>query len=162
MLPAGRSGHAVTAAGVVGPDSLWSGLRPPRDYVDPKAWSRPDMRQALARRDIAAAYRLLQRYGISQRTIAAKTGQSQSEVSEIIAGRRQVVSYDLLLRIADGLRVPRGWLGLAYDADTEQLVCGFATAPAQPPGSLSGARPAGAPTQPVPPGALASLGESTH
>jgi len=105
----------VTAAGVVGPDSLWSGLRPPRDYVDPKAWSRPDMRQALARRDIAAAYRLLQRYGVSQRRIAALTEQTQGGVSEIIAGRRLVVSYDLLIRIADGLGIPRGWLGLAHD-----------------------------------------------
>jgi transcriptional regulator with XRE-family HTH domain len=50
---------------------------------------------------------------MSQRRIAAMTGQSQSEISEILSGRR-VVSYDVLLRIADGLGVPRGLMGLAH------------------------------------------------
>jgi transcriptional regulator with XRE-family HTH domain len=44
---------------------------------------------------------------VAQRRIAAITDQSQSEVSEIIAGRRVVVSYDVLVRISDGLGVPR-------------------------------------------------------
>lgn len=49
-----------------------------------------------------------------QREIGELTGQSQSEVSEILSGERVVQSYDLLIKIADGLRVPRGWMGLAY------------------------------------------------
>jgi transcriptional regulator with XRE-family HTH domain len=76
------------------------------------------MRRRLCERDIAGVYRLLQAHGVSQRAIAARTGQSQSEVSEIVAGRRQVVAYDVLVRIADGLVVPRGWMGLAYDETT--------------------------------------------
>jgi transcriptional regulator with XRE-family HTH domain len=84
-------------------------------------WRRPDMRSALAARDIATVFRLLQRVGVSQRRIAALTGQSQSEISEILSGR-QVVSYDVLARIADGLEVPRGHLGLAYDDSTAQLL----------------------------------------
>lgn len=79
------------------------------------------MRAALAARDIAAVFRLLQRVGVSQRRIAALTGQSQSEISEILSGRN-VVSYDVLTRIADGLGVPRGHLGLAYDEATAALV----------------------------------------
>jgi transcriptional regulator with XRE-family HTH domain len=79
------------------------------------------MRAVLAARDIAGVFKLLQRMGVSQRHIAALTGQSQSEVSEILAGR-QVVSYDLLSRIADGLGVPRGSLGLAYDDATAALL----------------------------------------
>src|SRR6478735_12267987 len=79
------------------------------------------MRAALAARDIAGVFRLLQRVGVSQRRIAALTGQSQSEISEILAGRH-VVSYEVLARIADGLGVPRGQLGLAYDQFTAQLV----------------------------------------
>ncbi len=71
------------------------------------------MRAALRVRDIGGVYRLLQRAGVAQRRIAALTGQSQSDVSEILSGR-QVISYDLLSRIADGLGVPRGYLGLAY------------------------------------------------
>ena len=66
-------------------------------------------------------YRLLQRFGVSQRRIAALTDQSQSEVSEIIGGRRHVVSYDLLVRIADGLGVPRGWMGLSSHATARTM-----------------------------------------
>ncbi|KAA2263719.1 helix-turn-helix transcriptional regulator [Solihabitans fulvus] len=75
------------------------------------------MRDALASRDISSVYRLLRRQGVSQRQIAALTGQSQSEVSEILKGR-QVMAYDVLTRIAHGLGVPRGYMGLAYDEAT--------------------------------------------
>ncbi|MDH2429600.1 helix-turn-helix transcriptional regulator [Sphaerisporangium sp. TRM90804] len=84
-------------------------------------WERPQMRRALAERDIATVYLLLQRVGISQRRIAALTGQSQSEISEILNGR-QVMAYDVLVRIADGLGVPRGYMGLAYDEASHDLV----------------------------------------
>jgi transcriptional regulator with XRE-family HTH domain len=90
------------------------------------------MRRALALRDIGTVFRLLQRHGLSQRRIAALTGQSQSEVSEILNGR-QVVSYDVLLRICTGLNVQRGRLGLAYDTETAALIGDPATA-AQPTG----------------------------
>ncbi|HEY4019498.1 MAG TPA: helix-turn-helix domain-containing protein [Pseudonocardiaceae bacterium] len=79
------------------------------------------MRDALSTRDISAVYRLLRKQGISQRQIAASTGQSQSEVSEILKGR-QVMAYDVLARIADGLSIPRGYMGLAYDQGTEVRV----------------------------------------
>ncbi len=75
------------------------------------------MRAALAAREVSSVYRLLCRTGVSQRQIAAMTGQSQSEVSEILKGR-QVMAYDVLARIADGLGVPRGYMGLAYDEVT--------------------------------------------
>jgi antitoxin component HigA of HigAB toxin-antitoxin module len=84
--------------------------------VERGVFQRADMRAALAERDIAVVYRILQEHGVSQRRIAALTAQSHSEISEILAGRR-VVSYDALVRIADGLAVPRGWMGLAYNAE---------------------------------------------
>src|SRR5262249_23334532 len=59
----------------------------------------------------------LRTMGYSQRHISHLTKQTPSDVSEIIKGR-QVRSYDLLTRIADGLGVPRGWMGLAHDATT--------------------------------------------
>ncbi|GAB1640599.1 helix-turn-helix transcriptional regulator [Krasilnikovia sp. MM14-A1259] len=71
------------------------------------------MRSALSIRDLAAVYRRLGQQGFSQRRIAHLTGQSPSEVYEIIKGRR-VMAYDLLIRIADGLGVPRGYMGLAH------------------------------------------------
>jgi transcriptional regulator with XRE-family HTH domain len=70
------------------------------------------MHRALAVRDIGTVYRLLREMGISQRQIADLTGQSQSEVSEIINGR-QVIAYDVLKRIAEGLGIPHGHMGLA-------------------------------------------------
>lgn len=89
--------------------------------IDPVIWERPEMRAALCVRDIGGVYRLLQRAGVPQRRIAALTGQSQSDVSEIVSGRK-VTSYDLLARIADGLGVPRGYLGLAYDHTSALLL----------------------------------------
>lgn len=86
-----------------------------------QALTRPDMRQALADRDIAGVFRILGKHGVSQRQIAALTGQSQSEISEIRGGRR-VVAYDVLVRVGDGLGVPRGYMGLAYDETTAPLV----------------------------------------
>ena len=91
---------------------------PRRRNIDRSIWWRPEMRSLLAQRDLTNVYRLLQQAGASQRWIAAQTGHSQSEVSEIVGGRRRVVSYDVLLRIALGLDLPRGWLGLDYDPDT--------------------------------------------
>jgi transcriptional regulator with XRE-family HTH domain len=74
-------------------------------------------RDALARRDITEVFRILRDAGVSQVSIAAATGQRQSEVSEIVSGR-QVQSVALLERIAEGLGVPRGWMGLAYGPDS--------------------------------------------
>ncbi|MGH3755508.1 MAG: helix-turn-helix domain-containing protein [Pseudonocardiaceae bacterium] len=76
------------------------------DGVTPQWYERPEARAALAARDVGVVYRLLQRYGVSQREIARRTGQSQSEVSEILKGRR-VRDVTVLERIADGLEVPR-------------------------------------------------------
>jgi transcriptional regulator with XRE-family HTH domain len=91
---------------------------------------RTDMRRALAERDIAALYRLLQRHGISQRKIGAMTEQSQSEISEILGGRH-VVAYDVLVRIATGLGIERGYLGLAYDDETAEFIASLrSTTPA--------------------------------
>ncbi|GLW92319.1 hypothetical protein Aglo03_31350 [Actinokineospora globicatena] len=93
------------------PNSQWH-----QDHVT--TWEEAEMRAALAAREVSSVYRLLRRTGVSQRQIAAMTGQSQSEVSEILKGR-QVMAYDVLARIADGLGIPRGYMGLAYDEVTE-------------------------------------------
>jgi transcriptional regulator with XRE-family HTH domain len=71
------------------------------------------MLEALGACDIAAVYRILSSAGVSQRQIANLTGQSQSEISEILAGRK-VKSVDVLVRIADGLGVNRAVLVASY------------------------------------------------
>jgi hypothetical protein len=80
------------------------------DPIDPAIWRREDMRAAMVDRDIGAMFKILGRHGISQRRIAALTGQSQSEISEIIAGR-QVSAYDVLARIAYGFSMAGAALG---------------------------------------------------
>ncbi|APU12938.1 helix-turn-helix domain-containing protein [Actinoalloteichus fjordicus] len=99
---------------------------PADEPIDPSLWERPQIRTALARHDISTVYRLLGGAGIAQRRIAQLTGQSQSDVSEI-AGGRQVQAYDLLVRIAEGFGIPRGYMGLAYtDAVTRLLAASTA------------------------------------
>ncbi len=85
----------------------------PAAPIDPRLYEREDVRLILAERDIAALYRVLRDEGVPQRTIAALTGQSQSEVSEILKGRK-VQAYDVLVRIAEGLGIPRELMGLSY------------------------------------------------
>ena len=87
----------------------------PEDHrcVDP-ALLTPEMLAALARRDVHAVFRLINNSGVSQREIARRIGFTQSEVSEIITGGRRVEGYDTLLRICQGLGIPRGLMGLAH------------------------------------------------
>jgi len=73
------------------------------------------VRPLLAVRDVGALFMVLKQAGLTQRDIARLTGQSQSEVSEILAGR-QVVAYDVLVLIAEGVGVPRELMGLSYGA----------------------------------------------
>ncbi len=56
--------------------------------LDPALFTTREMRGVLAVRDIGGLYRLLKAAGVSQREIAGLTGQSQSEVSEILKGAR--------------------------------------------------------------------------
>jgi len=82
--------------------------------IDPALYRREDVRRILAERDVGALYRVLRdAAGLAQRRIAALTGQSQSEVSEIIKGRR-VRDVTVLERIAEGLRIPRELMGLSW------------------------------------------------
>src|SRR5262245_38952297 len=90
----------------------------PEAALGPRLWERQDFREALGARDIGAFYRLLARLGFSQYRIAQITGQAQSDISEIVGGRR-VTSYEVLVRIAAGFGIPRGYLGLAYGDSTD-------------------------------------------
>ncbi|HYZ08487.1 MAG TPA: helix-turn-helix transcriptional regulator [Pseudonocardiaceae bacterium] len=89
----------------------------PAPPVDPALYRRDDVRRILIERDIAALYRVLKDAGLTQRRIAVLTGQSQSEVSEILKGRR-VRDVTVLERICDGLGIERGSMRLG-SADAE-------------------------------------------
>jgi transcriptional regulator with XRE-family HTH domain len=81
------------------------------------AWQRPETRQILAGRNVAALLRFAQRYGgASQGRLATATGIGQGRINEIIHGKRDVAQLDVFTRIADGINMPddaRMTLGLA-------------------------------------------------
>jgi hypothetical protein len=82
----------------------------------PELWDRPVARAALAGHDMAGVFSVLRAEGFSQHQIGVLTGQRQPEISAILAGRR-VIAYPVLSRIADGLAVPRGLMGLSWCTD---------------------------------------------
>jgi transcriptional regulator with XRE-family HTH domain len=70
-------------------------------------WERPDVCQALRKRDIGALFRLLCQYtGLSQMRIATAVGLGQGRISEIINGVRNIRDARVFERIADGLDMP--------------------------------------------------------
>jgi transcriptional regulator with XRE-family HTH domain len=80
----------------------------------PGLLEREDVRRALAEHDFAAAFSLIKKYGgLSQNRIAAACELTPGKVSTIINGRHQVTSFEVIRRIADGLRIPGTLLGLA-------------------------------------------------
>lgn len=75
---------------------------------------REDLRRVLAEHDFAAVFKLLGKYGgLSQNRIALACGLTPGKVSAIVHGRAQVTSFEVVARIADGLRIPGHLLGLA-------------------------------------------------
>ncbi|MFI5924585.1 DUF5919 domain-containing protein [Micromonospora sp. NPDC051543] len=71
-------------------------------------WDTTDMLDALAARNIAQVFRLVQRATrASQTTLGVATGLSQAQISEITSGARRVSSIDVLTRICTGLSMPR-------------------------------------------------------
>ncbi|MEV6928098.1 transcriptional regulator [Dactylosporangium sp. NPDC051485] len=73
------------------------------------------MRQALAQHDFKTVYQRLHGAGLSYRAIGERTGQAPSEIYSVLRTGRRITSYEVLVRIARGLAVPRSYMGLAYD-----------------------------------------------
>jgi hypothetical protein len=72
-------------------------------------WETGEVRNVLARRDIAQLFRLVQRAtGATQSQLGFCTGLSQAQVSEVISGSRKVISVEVLARISTGLAMPDG------------------------------------------------------
>ncbi|MET0496076.1 MAG: DUF5919 domain-containing protein [Actinoplanes sp.] len=76
-------------------------------FIPAPLWQTEGMVDALAERDIAQVFRLIQRTTqVSQTHLGVATGLSQAQVSEIISGGRRVSSIDVLTRITTGLCMP--------------------------------------------------------
>ena len=83
--------------------------------VPPDWFARSELASALTSRDIRALYRWLRAAGVSQRRIAAASGTTQSQVAALLAGRRgRMQAYDVLVRTAAGLGIPRERMGLSF------------------------------------------------
>jgi transcriptional regulator with XRE-family HTH domain len=100
----------------------------PTDLLD-----RADMRSALAEHDFSTVFGLLKRVGISQNRIAAACQITPGKISLIVSGQQQVLQYEVLTRIADGLTIPGHLLGLAPRP--------WETAPGSPQGDTAAAMP---------------------
>ncbi|QKW30299.1 hypothetical protein HUT11_32390 [Streptomyces seoulensis] len=75
---------------------------------------RDDVKRALAEHDFAAAFSLIKKWGgLSQNRIASACRLTPGKVSTIISGQQQVTSFEVICRIADGLRIPGHMVGLA-------------------------------------------------
>lgn len=80
----------------------------------PEVLDRADVRAALAEHDFAAVFTLIKKWGgLSQNRIASACQLTPGKVSTIISGSQRVTSFDVVRRIADGLRIPGHMLGLA-------------------------------------------------
>ncbi|MGP4091084.1 hypothetical protein [Streptomyces sp. KR55] len=80
----------------------------------PEVLERDDVKRALAEHDFAAAFALIKKWGgLSQNRIASACQLTPGKVSMIISGQQQVTSFDVICRIADGLRIPGRMVGLA-------------------------------------------------
>lgn len=90
--------------------------------IDPQWWDtavfegRP-LVEHLAARDVSALLRFLRTRGLSRARLAALTGLSETRVRQIAQGRQRVTSFEVLERIADGLSIPRPYLGLAASSE---------------------------------------------
>jgi len=75
--------------------------------IPPAFWERPDVCEALRKRDMGALFRLLCQYtGLSQMRIATAVGLGQGRISEVINGTRAIRHTRVFERIADGLDMP--------------------------------------------------------
>src|SRR4051812_35128399 len=97
-----------------------------RPDIDPAWWSIArfegrHLSDILRAHDVGALFRFLSSRGWSRSAVAAATGLSETRVREVALGRQQITSYEVLVRVASGLRIARGAMGLAF-TDEEALL----------------------------------------
>lgn len=90
---------------------------PARQPIDPAWWDTylidgVAMREALAERDIKVVFNFLHCRGWSWGAIAQATDIGEQRVREIASGKRRIESYDVYVRVAIGLNIPRDYLGV--------------------------------------------------
>lgn len=66
---------------------------------------------------MGAVFRHLYTRGYSRTTIGAATSISPNRIGALMQGNQHVSTYEVLERVAAGLGIPRGAMGLAYTDD---------------------------------------------
>ena len=75
--------------------------------IPPAFWERPEVCQALRKRDMAALFTLIHEHtGLSQTRIGTAIGLGQGRISEVVNGIRGIRYAHVFERIADGLDMP--------------------------------------------------------
>src|SRR5689334_22963656 len=72
------------------------------------------MAEVLRTHDFAQVFGFLRARGWSMAAIAAAVGLTETRIRAICAGKQRVTSYEVIERIALGLGIDRGLLGLVY------------------------------------------------
>ncbi|WP_221330117.1 hypothetical protein [Actinoplanes sp. L3-i22] len=80
------------------------------------SWEGRPIREFLERRDVTAIFRFLHARGISYGAIGGLVGISPNRAAEIAKNIRQVTAYEVLERVAIGLRIPRAAMGLGCES----------------------------------------------
>ncbi|MGH4023824.1 MAG: helix-turn-helix domain-containing protein [Pseudonocardiaceae bacterium] len=82
--------------------------------INPALYERADLRAALAAHELGPVFDAVNsEAGLSYREIGRRTGSHESVIDAIRKGR-VVERYDVLVRIAEGLGIPREFMGLSY------------------------------------------------
>ncbi|GAA4936015.1 hypothetical protein GCM10023224_16030 [Streptomonospora halophila] len=85
----------------------------PRAALPARVLYREDVQEALVRRDFGRVFALVRRWGgISFSAIAESCDVKPERVGKLARGEGEVTSFDKVLQISDGLRVPGHMLGL--------------------------------------------------
>lgn len=88
------------------------------DFVPPAALPehvlrRPDVQEALARRDFGRLFHLARKWaGISYSKIAASCDIKPERVGQLARGNGAITTYNKIVQICDGMRIPGHFLGL--------------------------------------------------
>jgi predicted kinase len=98
-----------------------------RQPIDPAWWEDEQvdgqpMRQLLAARDIKSVFQFLHRRGWSWAAIAQATDIGEQRVREIAGGRRRIENYDVYVRVAVGLNIPREYIGVGLVPTSDAAV----------------------------------------
>ncbi|MGH3812656.1 MAG: helix-turn-helix domain-containing protein [Pseudonocardiaceae bacterium] len=89
--------------------------------IDPLLYERTDLRTALAAHQFGPVFDAVNaEAGLSYREIGRRTGTHESVIYEIRKGRT-VENYNVLVRIAEGLAIPREALGLGFGTYADRV-----------------------------------------